>query len=116
MRITSSMHKCLARLEREGEAVRVWFGKGGDQWSWRVGGAPMTQQVHRCFQAGLVQLASRDRVVLSLLGQRVLAENPVPGPLAPTTGTLAGHGRRRQTVPAHSASPFEQLSGVGRGG
>ncbi len=73
MRLTSSMRRCLTLLDRDGEAIRVWFGRGGDEWSWRIGGAPMTYQVDRCIRAGLLRVESRDRVVLSALGQRVLA-------------------------------------------
>jgi hypothetical protein len=90
MKITRSMRRCLILLDREGEAIRIWYGKGGDQWSWRIAGAPVTQQVHRCIQARLVELASRDRVVLSPLGQRVLAENPDPGASAPITRKRPG--------------------------
>ena len=74
MKLTNSMRRCLLLLARNGEALRVWYGKSGDEWSWRINGAPMTLQVDRCLRAGLLDLASRDRVVLSPLGQRVMRE------------------------------------------
>ncbi len=72
MKLTGSMRRCLTQLDRSGEALRVWCGKGESEWSWRIEGAPMTQQVDRCIRAGLLQVASRDRVILSPLGQRVV--------------------------------------------
>ena len=74
MKLTNSMRRCLILLDQSGEASRVWYGKRGDQWSWRINGAPMTSQVDRCIRAGLARLAHQDRVVLSGLGQRVLGK------------------------------------------
>jgi hypothetical protein len=74
MKLTGSMRRCLVLLARNGEALRVWYGKRGHEWSWRINGTPMTHQVDRCIQAGLLDIADRDRVVLSPLGQRVMRE------------------------------------------
>jgi hypothetical protein len=74
MKLTGSMRRCLLLLARHGEALRVWYGKSGHEWSWRINGAAMTLQVDRCIRAGLLDVASRDRVVLSPLGQRVMRE------------------------------------------
>jgi hypothetical protein len=74
MKLTRSMRRCLILLDRSGEAVRVWSGKRGHEWSWRINNTPMTQPVDRCLRAGLLDIPSRDRVVLSPLGQRVLRE------------------------------------------
>ena len=74
MKVTSSMRRCLVLLARSGEASRVWYGSRGNEWSWRIDGAPMSHPVDRCIRAGLLDLASRDRVVLSPLGQRVLGK------------------------------------------
>jgi ribosomal protein S27AE len=74
MKLTDSMRRCLVLLARHGEALRVWCGKSGYEWSWRIDGAAMTSQVDRCIRAGYLDLASRDRVVLSPLGQRVMRE------------------------------------------
>jgi hypothetical protein len=74
MKLTGSMRRCLLLLARHGEALRVWYGKRGHEWSWRINGAAMTLQVDRCIRAGLLDVASRDRVVLSPLGQRVMRE------------------------------------------
>ena len=74
MKLTNSMRRCLILLDESGEASRVWYGKRGDEWSWRINGAPMTNQVDRCIRAGLAHVAHQDRVVLSRLGQRVLGE------------------------------------------
>lgn len=78
MKVTSSMRRCLLLLQRDGEALRVWYGKRGHEWSWRIDGEPMTQQVDRCIRAGLLQVASRDRVVVSSLGERVLVALTMP--------------------------------------
>ena len=72
MKLTNSMRRCLILLDQSGEASRVWYGKRGDEWSWRINGAPMTNQVDRCIRAGLAHVTHQDRVVLSRLGQRVL--------------------------------------------
>jgi hypothetical protein len=72
MKLTTAMRRCLLLFDRHGEGVRVWYGARGHEWSWRVNGAPMTHQVDRCIRAGLLDVASRDRVILSPLGQRVL--------------------------------------------
>ena len=72
MKLTTSMRRCLLLLAHHGEALRVWYGRHGHEWSWRIDGAPMTQQVDRCIRAGLLQVAGRDRVVVSSLGRRVL--------------------------------------------
>ena len=62
MNVTDSMRTCLILLDQSGEALRVWRGKRGDEWSWRINGAPMTYQVDRCIRGGLAHLANRDRV------------------------------------------------------
>ena len=74
MKLTTSMRRCLILLDRSGEALRVWSGQRGSEWSWRINDAPMTFQVDRCIRAGLLDVASRDRVVLSPLGQRILRQ------------------------------------------
>ena len=74
MKLTTSMRRCLTLLDRSGEALRVWYGKSGHEWSWRINGAAMTHQVDRCIRAGLVDVMDRDRVVLSARGQRVVGE------------------------------------------
>ena len=79
MKLTDSMRRCLILLARSGEGTRVWHGTRGDEWSWHIDGAPMTQQVDRCIRGGLVTPASRDRIVLSELGRRVLSTQARPG-------------------------------------
>ena len=74
MKVTDSMRRCLILLDQSGEALRVWYGRQGSEWSWRINGVPMTYQVDRCIRAGLAHLSNRDRVVLSGLGQRVLGK------------------------------------------
>jgi hypothetical protein len=74
MKLTDSMRRCLLLLDRYGEALRVWSGSRGYQWSWRINGTPMSYPVERCIRAGLLDLASQDRVVLSPLGKRVLGK------------------------------------------
>ena len=74
MKLTRSMCRCLILLDRSGEALRVWSGKRGHEWSWRINDAPMTLQVNRCIHAGLLDVASQGRVILSLLGQRIVRE------------------------------------------
>jgi|SRR5215207_11525765 len=74
MKLTRSMCRCLILLDRSGEALRVWSGKRGHEWSWRINDAPMTLQVDRCIHAGLLDVASQGRVILSLLGQRIVRE------------------------------------------
>ena len=74
MKLTMSMRRCLILLDRSGEALRVWSGQRGYEWSWRINDAPMSNQVDRCIRAGLLDVASRDRVVLSPLGQRILRQ------------------------------------------
>jgi len=73
MKVTSSMRRCLALVRENGEAVRVWYGTGQHEWSWRVNGTPVSYPVDRCIRAGLVEVEGRDRAVLSPLGRRVLA-------------------------------------------
>jgi hypothetical protein len=72
MKLTAAMRRCLTLLDRNGEALRVWSGSRGHEWSWRIGETPMTQSINRCIQAGLLNQVSRDRLVLSPLGQRVV--------------------------------------------
>ena len=72
MRLTPSMRRCLALLDQNGEALRVWHGSRAHEWSWHIGEIPMGQPIDRCIQAGLLNQASRDRLVLSPLGQRVV--------------------------------------------
>jgi hypothetical protein len=74
MKLTDSMRRCLILLARNGEALRVWYGTRGHEWCWRINGAPMTLQVDRCIRAGLLDLESRDRVVLSPRGRLVLGQ------------------------------------------
>ncbi len=74
MEITNSMRRCLILLEQYDEAVRVWSGPRGYDWSWRINGTAMSYGVDRCIRAGLVRDEGRDRVVLSSLGRKVLAE------------------------------------------
>src|SRR5215211_3658094 len=74
MKLTTSMHRCLILLDRSGEALRVWSGTRGYEWTWRIEDAPMSIQVDRCIRAGLLDVASWDRVVLSPLGQRILRQ------------------------------------------
>ena len=71
MKLTSSMRRCLILLSQSGEALRV-CGKRDYEWTWRINGAPMSFPVDRCIRAGLLDLATRDRVVLSPLGKRVV--------------------------------------------
>ena len=72
MKLTNSMRRCLTLLDRHGEAIRVYNARR--DWSWRIDGDPMTQQVDRCIRAGLAHLSNQNRVVLSGLGQRVLGK------------------------------------------
>ena len=74
MKLTASMRRCLILLDRYGEALRVWSGSRSYQWSWRINGIAVTRPVDRCIRAGFLDLASRDRVVLSPLGQRVMRD------------------------------------------
>jgi hypothetical protein len=86
MKLTMSMRRCLILLEQSGEALRVWSGTRGYEWTWRINDAPMSIQVDRCIRAGLLEVASRDRVVLSPLGQRILrqiSKLPLVPPMAP---------------------------------
>jgi hypothetical protein len=41
MKLTDSMRKCLLLLDRYGEALRIWSGSSGYQWSWRINGTPI---------------------------------------------------------------------------
>jgi hypothetical protein len=86
MKLTMSMRRCLILLEQSGEALRVWSGTRGYEWTWRINDAAMSIQVDRCIRAGLLDVASRDRVVLSPLGQRILrqiSKLPLVPPMAP---------------------------------
>ena len=74
MKLTNSMRRCLILLDRHGEAIRVWYGPRGYEWSWHINGTSMSGSVDRCILAGLAHLAHQDRVVLSGLGQRVLGK------------------------------------------
>ena len=72
MKLTSAMRRCVTLIDQNGEALRVWHGPRGSEWSWHIGGTAMSRQVDQCIRAGLVSVASRDRLVLSPLGQRVV--------------------------------------------
>ena len=72
MKITDPMRRCLFLLDCHGAALRVWYGSRGHEWSWHIDGVAMSRSVDRCFRAGLVTAESRDRLVLSPLGRRVL--------------------------------------------
>ena len=72
MKLTSSMRRCLILLSQSGEALRVWSGRRIAEWTWRINGTPMSYSIDRCIRAGLLEVASRDRVVLSPLGKRVV--------------------------------------------
>ena len=102
MKLTMSMRRCLILLEQSGEAVRVWSGTRGYEWTWRINDSPMTFQVDRCIRAGLLDVASRDRVVLSPLGQRILRQvvPPVARPSSRPSRPAALGARRdeRETL------------------
>jgi hypothetical protein len=72
MKLTDSMRRCLILLDQYGEALRVWSGSHGYQWSWRINGIPVTRPVDRCILAGLVRVETPDRVILSPRGRLVL--------------------------------------------
>ena len=107
MKLTMSMRWCLILLDQSGEALRVWSGKRGYEWSWRINDAAMSIQVDRCIRAGLLDVASRDRVVLSPLGQRILRQisklplvAPVARPARPPSreATLGARRDERETL------------------
>jgi len=102
MKLTTSMHRCLILLDRSGEALRVWSGQRGYEWTWRINDSPMTFQVDRCIRAGLLDVASRDRVVLSPLGQRILRQvvPPVARPSSRPSreATLGARRDERETL------------------
>ena len=91
MKLTHSMRQCLIQLHRAGEGIRYWHGTRGDEWSWRINDASMTQQVDRCIRARLIDVASRDRVVLSDLGQRVLGTVATPRASSRSRRALGGY-------------------------
>ena len=95
MKVTDSMRRCLIPVDQHGEAIRFWHGSRADEWSWHINRAPMTQQVHRCIRVGLISAASRDRVVLSDLGQRVLVAATWTGRTAKTVTASGMLGRSR---------------------
>ena len=72
MKLSDSMRRCLTLLDQYGEALRS--GPRSDQWSWYINGIAMSYGVDRCIRAGLVRNEGRDRVVLSALGRKVLAQ------------------------------------------
>jgi hypothetical protein len=104
MKLTTSMHRCLILLDRSGEALRVWSGTRGYEWTWRINDTPMSIHVDRCIRAGLLEVTSRDRVVLSPLGQRILRQISKL-PLVPPVARPARPPSRPTTLAPGVASP-----------